>query len=406
MRLLFLQETDWLRRYPAQQHHLAEMMSLRGHEIRAIDYELLWRAQDRQGLYAKRQVFDHVTKIHQGASITVIRPGFIRLPLLDYVSMLSSHRKEIERQIKEYQPDAIIGLGILNSYMAARAVRGTRIPFIYYWIDILHLLIPAKPFRILGKWVESAALKRADRILTINDRLKDFVLGMGAPDGRTHVLRAGIDTQQFNQSVDGNAIRKQYGLSGEDIVLFFMGWLYQFSGLREVARQLAANRNNSLKLLIVGEGDTYEELKAIREKHNLQDKLLLAGQKPYHEIPKFIAAADICLLPAYPHEPVMQDIVPIKLYEYMAMKKPVIATRLPGVMREFGDDNGLLYVDRPEDVVGKAIQLAANGNINELGAKARSFAEKNSWEKITSEFEKLLEEVIKEKQNGQLSKGI
>ncbi|HEX9976314.1 MAG TPA: hypothetical protein VGA82_03600, partial [Dehalococcoidales bacterium] len=111
MKLLFLQETDWLRRYPAQQHHLAEMMSLRGHQVRAIDYELLWRAQDRPGLYAQRQVFDHVTKIHQGASITVIRPGFIKLPLLDYVSMLSSHRREIKRQIKEYQPDAIIGLG-------------------------------------------------------------------------------------------------------------------------------------------------------------------------------------------------------------------------------------------------------------------------------------------------------
>ena len=63
------------------------------------------------------------------------------------------------------------------------------------------------------------------------------------------------------------------------------------------------------------------------------------------EMPAFIAASDICLLPAYPWEKTMQDIVPIKMYEYMAMKKPVIATRLPGVMKEFGEDNGVVYVE-------------------------------------------------------------
>jgi len=43
MKLLYTQETDWLTRGPHQQHHPAEMLSLRGHEVRAIDYELWWR---------------------------------------------------------------------------------------------------------------------------------------------------------------------------------------------------------------------------------------------------------------------------------------------------------------------------------------------------------------------------
>ena len=67
-----------------------------------------------------------------------------------------------------------------------------------------------------------------------------------------------------------------------------------------------------------------------------------------------VAASDICILPAYPDEEIMQDIVPIKIYEYMAMSKPVITTKLPGIMMEFGEDNGISYVDKPEDVVLKA----------------------------------------------------
>ena len=94
------------------------------------------------------------------------------------------------------------------------------------------------------------------------------------------------------------------------------------------------------------------------------------------------------------------------MYEYMAMKKPVIATKLPGVMKEFGEDNGVVYVDRPEDVVAKAIELVQNGGIERLGLKARCFVERNSWDNITDEFEKILGEVIKEKQSEQLSKRV
>ena len=74
----------------------------------------------------------------------------------------------------------------------------------------------------------------------------------------------------------------------------------------------------------------------------MDNQVILTGKQPYECIPKFLAAADICLLPAYPTEKIIQDIVPIKMYEYMAMGKPVITTKLPGVMKEFGEDRGVI----------------------------------------------------------------
>jgi glycosyltransferase involved in cell wall biosynthesis len=395
MRILITQETDWLKRNPAQQHHLAERLSRRGHEIRVIDYELLWRQRKKRQLRSPRQVFEGVSKIYPGASVTVIRPGIITLPWLSYLSLLLSHRREIRRQIREFSPDVIVGFGILNSYSAVRAAAGTGIPFICYWIDVLHLLLPSRIFRPLGRFVESITLPKSDKVLVINEKLKEYVVRLGAPPARTEVLRAGIDTGLFNAATDGSAQRAHYGLGREDIVIFFMGWLYHFSGLKEVTRKLAEAGNRGLKLLIVGEGDAYDEIERLRHEYHLENQVILAGKKSYQELPGFIAAADICVLPAYPQEKIMQDIVPIKMYEYMAMGKPVISTDLPGVRREFGDDNGVVYVSRPEDTISEALTLVQNGRLAEMGARARQFATRNSWENITGRFEQILEEAIK-----------
>jgi glycosyltransferase involved in cell wall biosynthesis len=400
MKILITQETDWLKRNPAQQHHLAELMSLRGHEVRIIDYELRWRTEAERHFFARRAIFNNVVKIHEGGKVTVVRPGMIRFPGLDYLSLAITHRSEVNRQIKDFAPDVMVGFGIINSYWAVKAARSNNLPFIYYWIDALHRLIPQKAFQPLGLLIERTVLKRSDAVLVINEVLKDLVAKLGAPEARTIVLRAGIDDKQFNPTVVDDSVKTQYGLSEEDTVLFFMGWLYRFSGLKEVALQLADNPNAHLKLLVVGEGDLYKDLERIQKEYNMQDQLILAGKKDYRQIPALIAAADICLLPAYPEEKIMQDIVPIKLYEYMAMEKPVIATRLPGVVKEFGESNGIVYVNRPEDVIPKALELVESGGLRELGLKAREFAAKNSWQHIADEFELILNKAIENKRSG------
>lgn len=396
MKVLIVQNTDWLKRNPAQQHHLAEMLSLRGHEIRVVDFEILWRTQGRREFFSKRKIFNDVSKIYSDAKVMVIRPSILKIPLLDYVSVFYSHKKEIERQVKEFAPDVIVSLGVI-SYVAGRAAKRSDTPFIYYWIDVSHRLIPFKPLQPIGWIMEHRALKLADRILVINRKLREYVIGMGAPPELTQVLGAGVDFRRFSPSVSGDAVRKLSGINEDEVVLFFMGWLYKFSGLKEVALRLARLENDNVKLLIVGEGDLYDELRQIQERYGMSGRLILAGKKAYSEIPVFLAASDICLLPAYPTEKIMQDIVPIKMYEYMAMAKPVISSRLPGVVKEFGEDNGVVYVDKPQDVIEKAMELIRSGNLDELGRKARSFTERRSWNNITNEFEKILEETIKKR---------
>jgi glycosyltransferase involved in cell wall biosynthesis len=397
MKILITQETDWLKRNPIHQHHLAEMLSLRGHEIRVIDYELNWRMEAGKRKHLNREIFNNVVKIYHDASVTVIRPGIIKMPFLDNISLFYSHQKEIQRQMQEFVPDVLVGFGILNSYLAANEAGRNNIPFLYYWVDVLHRLIPTRILQPVGIFFEKIALRRSDKVLVINEGLKEVVLNLGAPPERTLILRTGIDDKQFSPDNSDDSIKAQFGLTKEDIVLFFMGWLYEFSGLKEVARQLTESTNNNVKMIVVGEGEAYEDLKRIQIENNLQDRLILTGKKAYGELPSLISVADICILPACPAEKIMQDIVPIKLYEYMAMQKPVISTRLSGVLKEFGESNGVVYVDRPEDVVPKAIEMVQGGQLKGLGLRARDFAARNSWGKITDEFEGILYSATEEK---------
>lgn len=393
MKILLVQNTDWLRRNPAQHHHLAELLSLRGHEIRVIDFELLWREDSNGSIISPRRIYKNVVKIYEKADISVYRPSFIKIPILDYASFAVTQRREIERQVREFKPDIIYTHGIF-SYNSGSIAKKYKIPIIYYWVDVSHLLIPQRYLQSLGVFIEKKNLQVMKKVFVINNKLKSYISSLGANPENITVLGAGINLNNFDPDLSGEDIRAKYGIHGEDFILFFMGWLYHFSGLKEVIQELARTDDQRIKLLVVGDGDAYSDLQKLRESLSLEDRVILCGKKTYQELPQYIAAADVCLLPSYPWEPIMQEIVPIKLYEYMAMAKPVLSTKLPGVMSEFGQENGIVFVDRPEDVVNTALSLKRDDTLLHLGLEAREHVAQHDWEIIADKFETALEECI------------
>jgi glycosyltransferase involved in cell wall biosynthesis len=90
----------------------------------------------------------------------------------------------------------------------------------------------------------------------------------------------------------------------------------------------------------------------------------------------------------------MHDIVPIKMYEYMAMGKPIVATKLYGVMTEFGDGNGVVYADSPDEVVQEAIKLLNSNTIKQKGEWGRAFVQSTDWMEVTDQYEKTIETLI------------
>jgi glycosyltransferase involved in cell wall biosynthesis len=199
-------------------------------------------------------------------------------------------------------------------------------------------------------------------------------------------------------------MRISLGANDEDILMLFMGWLYAFSGVKEVADELnSSNQFPNIKLLVLGKGDLWGYLESVANEHAGKKRIILVRWKSFKEVPKYILASDVCLLPALPVD-IMMNIVPIKMYEYMAAGKPVIATRLPGLLKEFGQDNGVVYVNGPRDVLEAVSKLTREGSVRDLGAKARKFVEGNDWQKVVRDFEDCLEGVITCQRNPESSK--
>lgn len=396
MRILVVQESDWLERNPHQQHHLMERMALRGHEIRVIDYPIDWPNDDDSGLIYHKEIHENVSKIKPGANIDVIRPGFIKIKGLNYATLFFTHKNEIERQVEEFKPDIILALGILNSYNASRIAKRNNIPFVYYFIDVIYALIPEKAFQKLGQLFTEKTIRNADLVITINRKLSEFAYTVGAQPESTILIDAGIDLASYDPDLDDSAIREEYGIAEDDVVLFFMGWIYEFAGMKELARELGKNKEKypNYKLLVVGDGDAYDEMCRIRDEYDMHNQLILTGKQPFERIPEFLAAADFCLLPAYIDEEIMQDIVPIKLYEYLAMKKVVIATELPGISKEFGYGNGIEYIQEASEVLAKVDDILAGNRYAEISSRGREYVKSNDWEVITDKFEDAMKKLL------------
>jgi glycosyltransferase involved in cell wall biosynthesis len=392
MKILLVQDMDWRRKGPWQQHHLMEKLSLKGHEIRVIVFEHLWH-EEKGPFFAKQVRIERFNRIYEGAEVTYIRPSFIRFPVLDYISFFLTSRTAIKEEIATFNPDVIIGFSsVLSNYWGMLLAKKFGIPFVYYWYDIIHVLNVPKPYGPLAFQIEKRIIKGSTHLVTINAALTKYLLTIGAPPSKTDTIPGGVDLKLFDpQRIDLHIARQRYGFADSDIVLFFMGWIYSFSGLREVATDVVnlEDAHPRIKLLVVGRGPGLAWLEEFVKEQNAQNRIILTGYLPYEEIPQLIAAADICLLPAYDNEE-MRHIVPIKIYEFLAMGKPVISTKLKGVMKEFEVGNGVTYVDKPDMVVAHAAALS-KPQLQQESKKALVFIKRHDWDTITADFEALLE---------------
>jgi len=402
MRILAVQETDWIDRNPILHHRMLEALSRNGHEVKVVDFEISWRQRGWRPLWQRRREMLHAQRFFDDATVTVVRPAMLRIPGLGRPSWLVANWAELARQFETFRPDVVVAYSISNAYLALHLARRYGVPFVYHLLDALHTLVEPPLLRPIAREVEQRVLRSADRIIVVNTHLKSYAVELGADASRLNVIPMGV-TIGRDPDVDGEAIRAALDLSESDFVLLFVGWLYTFSGLRELVIDLDRQRDRlpNVKLLVVGDGDLLPELRRLRGELGLEERLILTGRRPRDEMAGYIAAADICLLPAH-RNVTMEHIVPAKIIEYMEQGKPVIATRLPGLEAEFGTLPGMLYVDTPGEVLDR-VRALLSGSVSarlmaaRLGESCFQFMQRREdWDTVTARFETVLRDAVLE----------
>ncbi len=198
---------------------------------------------------------------------------------------------------------------------------------------------------------EAAIWRAADKVLPVTNALAEHVRAAGVSEDRIDVIQNGVG-DEFLKDHDPSSIRQRYNLSGK-LVLGFTGFVRDWHGMDGVIRYLAATGNEALHLLLVGDGPARGTLEYLARELNVSQQVTFTGVVQREEIPVHVAAFDIALQPA-----VVDYASPLKLFEYMALGKAIIAPNRPNIREVLTDGgDGLLFGDGAfEQTLARAIE--------------------------------------------------
>ncbi len=194
-------------------------------------------------------------------------------------------------------------------------------------------------------------LKRFDWIL-IHNRWKVQEFKKIFPKIKAKILCEpnAVDIKEFDIQISKEEARDRLGLDagnrGKQIAVY-TGHLFGWKGVDTLAKAAEILGNDCLVIFV---GGTEKDVIAFKKKYGQVPNILIVGHKLHKEIPIWQKAADVLILPNTAKEAISTFYTsPMKLYEYMASRRPIVASDIPSV-REIVDETCAVLVkpDEPE----------------------------------------------------------
>jgi glycosyltransferase involved in cell wall biosynthesis len=236
--------------------------------------------------------------------------------------------------------------------------------------------------RSLGRSVECRTWRQADLLVAVSQALCNHFEEAGVKGQRVQILPNAVDIGLFRPEVDDAALRSQLKPHGRFVVGFvgsFKAW-HGIGFLLEAFKRLH-DEDASYHLLLVGDGPMRADVEEQARLLGLQEAVTLAGNVAHEEVPQYLALMDVAVAPY----PAVEDFYfsPLKLFEYMACSRAVVASRIGQVAEVIADGfTGLLYEPGNHEALRACIRrLRADESLRrELGHNAEMASSKNTWQ--------------------------
>jgi glycosyltransferase involved in cell wall biosynthesis len=242
---------------------------------------------------------------------------------------------------------------------------------------------------------ELATLHLSDAIICPSNVTRDYIASLGLNRKLVTVIPNGVSPSDF--PVTPLPVR-----DGREPILLYIGTLADWQGLDIVIKALPKIlEQQPVKLHIIGRGRSRQRkmlAKQIR-KLGLEEHVLVQPAIPHHEIPELISQADICVAPLGLNDRnVTQGACPIKVLEYMAAGRPLIASNMPIVRELLREDvDGLLFSPSdPDDLARQANLLLRDLELSKrLAESAAAYVrEKFTWHESQKKLIKVYERLV------------
>ncbi|HEY9230600.1 MAG TPA: glycosyltransferase family 4 protein [Blastocatellia bacterium] len=241
------------------------------------------------------------------------------------------------------------------------------------------------PVGLLGllKRFERLNLRAADLIFVVSHVQRRSLIASGI-DARCIVVNPnGVDVEMFHPDCGGRELRNQLGLQ-DRIVVGFTGTFGPWHGASVLAGAATRINDSRCHFLFIGDGDERTATENIIEAAGRRDHTTFTGRIAHHQVAVYLDACDILVSPHVPAADGSEFFgSPTKLFEYMAMARPVVASRLGQIAGIIVDgDNGLLVEPNDTAALAQAIARLANDEAlrRRLGVAARqTVIEQYTW---------------------------
>ena len=377
MKILLVSTQDYIHHpVPSRHHYIFEELATR-HEVHVPHFHVSDGPERETRLI-----------VHEATKYPLKDPG------IHYLVNAPHHYSVFKGIIQEENIDVVVAAHVLAGSAVIRAAHKYVVPVVFDLKDWFPDSAAAYYKNRLIKWalregvwrITKYNLDRSERIVTVSPSLVERLKGFGYD---SKLITNGVNTDYF-KPMDSKEGKRRLGLDEDCFVIGFVGVIERWYALDEVMRAFSEvlRYREDAKLLIVGGSlftDYESDLKELARNLAIGDKVIFTGLVEYKNLPEYISAMDVCLIPLSPPQWV-HIAMPNKFFEYSACGKPILSTPIPNII-ELGGENLFIYRDMQEFV----------GVVKRIMNDPRTYPVEvsgYSWKNKAEEMERVLNEVV------------
>ncbi len=194
------------------------------------------------------------------------------------------------------------------------------------------------------------------------------------------IAHHGVDTQVFEELPEKTLAYRETGLSPEYKYVVYTGHLFEWKGVYALARASRFLNQNIRVILVGGTPEDVEKMQDFIDREQL-DRVQLTGFKQRADMLHYVACADMFVIPTSGKFQIgMYESSPLKLFEYMATGKPIVATDLPAI-RDIVDESMVEFSepDKASQLAQTIMETLANPSEQKIQT-AQSYVKRKTWE--------------------------
>jgi glycosyltransferase involved in cell wall biosynthesis len=233
---------------------------------------------------------------------------------------------------------------------------------------------------------ERLNLVAAARIFVVSEVERRNLLRAGVANEKIVVNPNGVDVETFRPGMGGAAVRKELGISESETLVGFVGTFGPWHGVLTLAEAITMLPEDcGVRFLLVGAGRFRDEVERLIRDAGRERQVIFTGHVDHGRVPALLDACDILLSPHVPLEDGSEFFgSPTKLFEYMAMGKGIVASRLGQIGEVLVNEETALLVEpgNARQLADAVSRLGSSSQFRErLGAAARRVAvERHTWQ--------------------------